>query len=97
MPKGNRGKRKADPLELRFHLLVRKDIAKTLTAERYNQVYREWVQTGKLPPGFRVPPNAIEWRNPARRGSLRNWRSGDNEEAINTLAERALPVTNFKI
>lgn len=99
MPKGKRGRRRPDPLEVRFHLQVRKDIARTLTAAQYNQVYRDWVLSdGKdLPDGFRVPENAAEWRNPARRGQMADWRTGDNQEAIDTLLRRSLSVTNLKI
>ena len=98
MPKGNRGNRgKPDPVERRFHLLVRKDIAASLTAERYNEIYRQWVLTGELPEGFKVPENATEWKNPNRPGSGANWRTGDNQDAIDTMLRRSLPVTNFKI
>lgn len=96
MPKGKRGK-KPDPLEIRFHLRVRKDLARTLTAKRYNEVYQRWVETGELPDGFQVPPDAAEWRNPARRGAGANWRTGNNTEAVATLLRRSLPATNFKI
>lgn len=93
MPKGKRGK--PDPVEIRFHLQVRKDIARTLTAEHYNEVYRQWVETGKLPAGFRVPPNAAEWRNTDRKRP--RWVTDDNTNAIETLLRRSLPAVNFKI
>lgn len=96
MPKGKRGK-KPDPLEIRFHLRVRKDIAKTLTAKRYNEVYQQWVNTGKVPKGFQVPPDAAEWRNAARKGAGADWRTGNNTDAVNTLLARSLPATHFKI
>ena len=97
MPKGKRGRKKNDPLEIRFHLRVRKDIARTLTAARYNEVYRQWVETGRVPDGFQVPEDAAEWRNGARRGAKRNWRTGNNRDAIETLLRRSLPATNFTI
>src|SRR5271169_6807998 len=98
MPKGKRGKRKkVDPLEIRFHLRVRKDIAKTLTAKRYNEVYQQWVLTGELPDGFQVPEDAAEWRNAARPGAGADWRTGNNTDAVATLLRRSLPATNFKI
>jgi hypothetical protein len=97
MPKGKRGKRKPDPLEIRFHLRVQKDLAATLTAKRYNEVYQQWIETGELPDGFQVPEDAAEWRNPARRGAKASWRTGNNSEAVATLLRRSLPATNFKI
>ncbi len=96
MPKGKRGKR-PDPLEIRFHLRVRKDIAKTLTATRYNEVYRKWIETGTVPAGFQVPEDAAEWRNSARKGRGANWRTGNNRDAKRTLLRRSLPATYFKI
>ena len=93
MPKG-----KADPVEIRFHLQVRKDIARTLTAKRYNEVFRNWLKNGKVPDGFRVPANASEWRNTARSTARgRKWRTGNNRDAIDTLLERSLPAINFKL
>jgi len=97
MPKGKRGRKKPDPLELRFRLRVRKDIAATLTAKQYNEVYRQWVETGKLPDGFQVPDDAAEWRNPARKGAKAGWRTGNNKEAVDTLLRRSLPAVQFKI
>jgi hypothetical protein len=96
MPKGKRGK-KPDPLEIRFHLRVRKDIARTLTAKRYNEVYQGWIATGKVPDGFQIPTDAAEWRNAARPGAGADWRTGNNTDAVATLLRRALPATNFKI
>jgi hypothetical protein len=97
MPKGRRGRRRPDPVELRFHLLVRKDIAATLTAKRYNEVYQQWVETGTLPDGFKVPKDAAEWKNPARPSGMDTWRTGDNQDAVDTLLRRSLPAVNFKI
>ena len=94
MPKGKRGT-KPDPVEIRFHLQVRKDIAKTLTAKRYNEVYAHWVETGKLPDGFRVPENAAEWRNTKRPNP--KWVTDNNSNAIATLLRRSLPAVQFTI
>jgi len=97
MPKGKRGRKKPDPLELRFTLKVRKDIAKTLTAKRFNEVYEQWVNTGTVPDGFIVPPEAAEWRNPARNGAKADWRTGENHEAVDTLLARSLSAVHFSI
>ena len=98
MPKGRRGKRKPDPLEIRFHLRVRKDIAAKLTAKRYNEIFRQWVLTGTVPDGFIVPPDAAEWRNKGRILDIdQEWRTGNNSDAVQSLLLRSLPATNFKI
>jgi hypothetical protein len=98
MPKGKRGKRKPDPLEIRFHLRVRKDIAATLTAKRYNEVYRQWVLKGTVPDGFIVPDDAAEWRNKNRVLDIdQEWRTGNNVDAVNTMLLRSLPATKFTI
>jgi hypothetical protein len=96
MPKGKRGKR-PDPLEIRFHLRVKQSIAKTLTAARYNEVYQQWIETGRVPAGFEVPEDAAEWRNSARHGRKADWRTGNNRDAKRTLLRRSLPATYFKI
>ena len=96
MPKGKRGIRKPDALEIRFRLNVPKSEAKTMSAAKFNRIYAHWVETQELPPGYSLAATP-EWRNPKRMGARSGWRTGDTSEFISTLARRALPITHFDI
>lgn len=93
--KKRKGKKK-DPIEVRWRLLVPKRDAATMTQAKFNRIYAHWVETGELPPSYRLAGDP-EWRNPARPGAGADWRSGDPTEARETLLKRFLPATYFKI
>lgn len=83
----NRAQRKRgepDPLSVQvsFRVKVRKGVQVSKFA--LNQAYLQWVETGNLPPNIEI--RGIFWRNPARKGSLADWRysAGSDISALKT-------------
>ncbi len=81
---------KPDPLEVQVSIKLRlpKHVPQTaITAALVDEVIAYRIEHGKDHP--RAKTRIIQWRNPGRRGSFRRWRTGNQEDAWETLG-RAL-------
>ena len=88
---------KPDPLEVQVSIKLRfpKQIKESqVTAALADEIVRYRIEHGRDHP--RAKTRIIQWRNPARRGSFRRWRSGNQEDAWATLG-RALQAGGLSI
>jgi hypothetical protein len=88
---------KPDPLEVQVSIKLRlpKHVPESaVTAALVDEFVLYRIQHGKDHP--RAKTRIIQWRNPARRGSFRRWRTGNQEDAWDTLG-RALGAGGLSI
>lgn len=79
-----------DPLEVQISIKLRlpKGVPpEAVTSRLIDELVAYRIEHGKDHP--RAKTRIIQWRNPGRRGALRRWRTGNQEDAWETLG-RAL-------
>ena len=73
-----------DPLQIQISAKFTVKKGKQVTGDLMRQAIRWRLDKGEDPPGIEL--RIVQWRNPGRkRADLRQWRTGDQESAWNTL------------
>ena len=81
--------REPDPASVQFSWKVRAPKGTAITKKVLKQALDYYLENGEPPRGFEV--RAIMWRNPARKGSLADWRwsAGSSKSFIKQIVQQS--------